>query len=125
MNNHAEALTRGKDSRSIAADASLTPNKYKEQINTLILGAVLPVVLLVSWQILGDLGYVSTLLFPTPLRIMNAFTKLAASGELAENFNISVFRAFSGFLLGGGLGLLFGALVGLYRKSERSVWFRI
>jgi sulfonate transport system permease protein len=121
MNNHAEVLTRGKASISNAAEASLGPNKYKEKINTLVLGTLLPFLLLVSWQILGDLGYISTLLFPTPLRIINAFTKLAASGELVDNFKISIFRAFSGFLLGGSLGLLFGALVGLYRKSERAL----
>lgn len=121
MNNHTEVLTQGKRSLSNVTDASLSPNKYKEKINTLVLGLLLPTLLLISWQILGDLGYISTLLFPTPLRIINAFTKLAASGELVDNFKISVFRAFSGFLLGGSLGLLFGAIVGLYRKSERAL----
>jgi sulfonate transport system permease protein len=121
MNNHPEVTAPGVDSISSASEASLSPGKLRARLNTFVLGALLPVLLLVSWQILGELGYISNLLFPTPLKIANAFIKLSASGELLENFNISILRAFSGFLLGGGLGLVFGSLVGLYRKSEKAL----
>lgn len=97
------------------------PNRGTRRTTIFLLGALLPVFLLVGWQISGDLGYISTLLFPTPLTIAEAFGRLIQSGELFENLRISVTRAALGFLLGGGLGLLLGLLVGLFRQTERAL----
>lgn len=85
------------------------------------LGSMLPALVLSSWQVLGDLGYISTLLFPTPLTILRAFADLTASGELAEHLGISATRAAAGFALGGGLGLALGLIVGLFRATEKAV----
>jgi len=85
------------------------------------LGSILPLGLLVFWQILGDLGYLSPLLFPTPLSIAEAFVSLAASGELLEHLQISLARALLGFGLGGGLGLSVGILVGMFRVTEKAL----
>jgi sulfonate transport system permease protein len=84
-------------------------------------GALLPVTVLAVWQVLGDLGYISFLLFPTPQRIGNAFITLAQTGELWSHLWISLARAMAGFALGGGLGFLFGTLVGLYRYAEKTL----
>ncbi len=85
------------------------------------LGAILPVSLLAAWQAAGDLGFISTLLFPTPLTIAETFWRLSESGELWGNLAVSMRRAALGFGLGGGLGLLTGLLVGLFRRSERAL----
>lgn len=84
-----------------------------------LLGALLPAVCLTLWQALGQYGYISDLLFPTPLRIAEAFVHLAGTGELGGHVGVSAWRAILGFGLGGGLGLLFGVLVGLFRQTER------
>jgi len=86
---------------------------------TLGLGLLLPGGVLILWQTLGHYGVISEMLFPTPYRIAQAFAGLSASGDLWANFKISAARALSGFLLGGGLGLLLGILVGLFRRSEK------
>jgi len=91
------------------------------RINKYLLGLALPVLLLIVWQIFGDLGYISIMLFPTPFMIAEAFVNLVSSGQLYTHFQISVIRALLGFLLGGGLGLLFGILVGLSSKTERFI----
>lgn len=83
------------------------------------LGLILPGAVLVLWQIFGQLGYISDLLFPTPLVILKAFVGLAQSGDLWDHFRISAVRALAGFALGGSLGLLFGMLVGLFAKVEK------
>ncbi|WP_340025876.1 ABC transporter permease [Paenibacillus sp. FSL K6-1096] len=83
------------------------------------LGLLLPAGVLILWQILGHYGVISELLFPTPYTIVQSFITLASTGDLWSNLRISVVRALSGFLLGGGLGLFFGILVGLFRRSER------
>ncbi|MFD0672127.1 ABC transporter permease [Cohnella sp. GCM10027633] len=85
------------------------------------LGALLPVLLLAVWQALGDLGYISTMLYPTPSTIAQAFYDLSASGELWTHMQISLTRAALGFGLGGGLGLLLGIAVGLFRATEKSL----
>ncbi|WP_151737374.1 ABC transporter permease ['Paenibacillus yunnanensis' Narsing Rao et al. 2020] len=82
-------------------------------------GLLLPAALLIAWQTLGHYGIISEMLFPTPLTIAESFAQLAAGGDLWDHFRISAVRAASGFLLGGGLGLLFGLLVGLFRQTEK------
>jgi sulfonate transport system permease protein len=87
----------------------------------IVRGAILPVTVLIFWQIFGSMGIVSKTLLPTPYEIWLAFYDLLISGELFKHLKISVWRAAVGFLLGGSLGLIFGVLVGLFRKFEHSV----
>lgn len=101
--------------RAVAIRTSGRPGK----VATLGLGLLLPGSVLILWQTLGHYGMISEMLFPTPYTIAESFVTLAASGDLWPNFRISLVRAFSGFLLGGGLGLLLGLLVGLFRRSEK------
>ncbi len=81
-------------------------------------GFVVPIIMLALWQYAGSAGLISETVLPTPLAILASFYELAVSGELADNMKISIARAAGGFLLGGGLGLLFGILVGFSRKTE-------
>lgn len=85
------------------------------------LGTLLPAALLAAWQTAGDLGYISTMLYPTPSTIARAFYELGASGELWLHLRISVTRAVIGFALGGGLGLALGIVVGLFRFTEKTL----
>ncbi|MEK3686777.1 ABC transporter permease [Paenibacillus sp. FSL R10-2736] len=98
---------------------SLRP--YNRYLYKAVAGSTLPVLLLVLWQVLGDQGRISTLLFPTPSTIFNALTRLYQTGELGDNLSISLQRALYGFALGGGLGFMFGLLVGFFRFAERSL----
>jgi sulfonate transport system permease protein len=97
------------------------PNRKPSRLTIVALGSILPVLLLGGWQIAGDLGWISTLLFPTPLTIAKTFARLVLGGELWTHLRISFVRAALGFLLGAGLGLFFGLLVGLFRRAERSL----
>ncbi|MFD1775260.1 ABC transporter permease [Paenibacillus rhizophilus] len=84
-----------------------------------LLGLLLPVTVLALWQALGHYGLISDLLFPTPYTIAASFASLAVSGDLWSNLRISAVRVLLGFALGGGLGLVFGILVGLFKRSEK------
>jgi len=81
-------------------------------------GLLLPAVITVIWQLVGSLGLISPTVLPAPSAILNSFWELTISGDLFANLKISVLRAVLGFLLGGGLGLLFGISVGFSRKTE-------
>lgn len=93
----------------------------RQKLKIISLGSICPALLLVIWQVFGDLGFISPLLFPTPLTIFHAGIQLAESGELAGNLQISTVRALLGFLLGGGLGLAFGIVAGLFQSAEKAL----
>ncbi|MFS3928503.1 ABC transporter permease [Priestia flexa] len=64
------------------------------------------------------MGIVSSTVLPTPLDIVIAFQQLILTGELPSHLQVSIFRAALGFLVGAGLGLVFGIIVGFSSKTE-------
>jgi sulfonate transport system permease protein len=79
---------------------------------------LLPLTLLVLWQLASSFGWLSTRVLPAPSEVAEATYKLAASGELWTHVRVSAGRAFAGLAVGGGLGLLFGLLTGSLRSAE-------
>jgi len=90
-----------------------------EQFRKLVLGSILPFGLIIIWEIAGRNAYVNPLLLSMPSDILREFIYLVQHGHLLEHLQISTWRALSGFLIGGGLGLLAGILVGFSYWSER------
>lgn len=84
-----------------------------------LLGLILPVVLLLVWELAGAMGKLNPILLPRPSEIWQELVSLTASGELAKHLGISAWRALLGFLLGGGLGLAAGLWVGFSYRTER------
>lgn len=85
----------------------------------MLLGLIVPVGLLVIWEIAGRMEYLNPILLPTPSSIWEELVSMTGSGELAKNLGISAWRALLGFLIGGGLGLAAGIWVGFSYKTER------
>ncbi|MGV8898342.1 MAG: aliphatic sulfonate ABC transporter permease SsuC [Burkholderiaceae bacterium] len=79
---------------------------------------VVPVALLLAWQIAAQLGWLSSRILPEPLAVAKATWSLAASGELMTHVSVSLWRATSSFIVGGGLGLLLGLLTGTFKTAE-------
>jgi sulfonate transport system permease protein len=80
---------------------------------------IVPVAIIAGWQAAGSLGLVSTRFMPTPGAVAEAGWRLARSGELFTNIQVSFARAASGFLVGGGIGFALGLANGLSAHSER------
>lgn len=80
---------------------------------------VVPVLILLTWQILGQIGVITPRILPAPIDILRAAIRLAASGALWIDIAISAQRALSGLLLGGGIGFLLGLLNGMFPRSEK------
>ncbi|GGI45215.1 putative aliphatic sulfonates transport permease protein SsuC [Paenibacillus marchantiophytorum] len=91
---------------------------YRDKLNDIVIGSILPLLIVVIWQLSGDLGLFSPTFLPTPLQIASEFRTLIVSGELSQHLSISLQRAAIGFVIGGSIGLVFGFFVGFIQKLE-------
>jgi sulfonate transport system permease protein len=78
-----------------------------------VISAILPIAILVLWQVVTDLGVFSVAQLPSPEMVWVAGIDLAKRGLLWAYIGISVQRVLIGFAIGAALGLFFGAVVGL------------
>mgnify|MGYP003386588904 CR=1 FL=1 len=79
---------------------------------------LVPIGLIVFWQIASAQGWLSTRVLPAPVEVMTAAWALTVSGELWTHVQISAWRAITGLAIGGGLGLVLGLLTGSVRIFE-------
>nr|WP_240811286.1 ABC transporter permease [Brachybacterium sp. SGAir0954] len=84
----------------------------------LALGALLPLVILVAWQVVTSTGLVPAYRLPEPLSVLTAAGQLAEGGDLGLHVAISVQRVLIGFAIGATVGLALAAVVGLSRLGD-------
>ena len=90
-------------------------NPYFQQV----IPWIVPMLLIVSWQLLVQVGWLSTRVLPAPTGVLSAGIRLAVSGELFHHIGISAWRALVGFIIGAGIGLTLGFLNGLFPIAEK------
>jgi len=78
---------------------------------------VLPFALLVIWEIVVRIEFVSASLFPSPITILQSGWNLLVNGDLLTHIGVSLGRSLAGMLIGGLIGFALGVLNGLSRKS--------
>jgi sulfonate transport system permease protein len=81
-------------------------------------GLVVPLVLLVVWQVVAQAGVFRPDQLPPPGRVWDAGRDLAGSGALWDHISISTQRVLFGFAIGASLGVAVGAAVGLSRWAD-------
>ncbi len=82
-----------------------------------LLGGIGTLAVLVPWEIAARSGIVDPSIFPSPiLAISSAAEKLSAT-EVLDHMGWSLFRVFSGFLLGALAGITIGIVAGWYRTA--------
>jgi sulfonate transport system permease protein len=81
-------------------------------------GALLPVTLLVIWQVVSTNGTIEPSRLPSPEGVWKAAVDLLERGQLGEYVAISTQRVLTGFAIGAAIGLALGAIVGLSRLAE-------
>ncbi len=79
---------------------------------------LVPLVLIVAWQIASSQGWLASRVLPAPLGVIEAAWTLAESGELWTHVKVSAWRALSGLAVGGSLGLALGLLTGSVKLFE-------
>ncbi|MDR1854181.1 MAG: aliphatic sulfonate ABC transporter permease SsuC [Azoarcus sp.] len=83
-----------------------------------VLSWLVPVFVIVAWQVVVQAGWLSTRILPAPSAVLAAGWNLLASGELVEHIGASTARAAVGFAIGGGIGFFFGLINGSNRLAE-------
>lgn len=81
-------------------------------------GWLLPVAILVVWEVAARTGYVGSNVLPAPSAVAEAFWRLLLSGELLANIAVSTQRALLGFAIGGSIGFALGLANGLSALSR-------
>ncbi|WP_455714696.1 ABC transporter permease [Anaerosporobacter sp.] len=92
--------------------------RKRKRIKKKLIAAILPVLLICIWQWLGKRGAINQSILPIPSEIIKTFGKMIEDGSLKKHLIISVVRVLEGFLLGGGLGVILGIIIGLFRTAE-------
>jgi sulfonate transport system permease protein len=94
------------------------PPSFSGRLVRIAGGAVLPVALLVAWQLTTSLGVFSIVELPSPGLVFSAGLELLGRGQLGQFVAISSQRVLLGFAIGASLGLLLGAVTGLARAWD-------
>ena len=79
---------------------------------------LVPIAILLDWQAGSAFGFIQANVLPAPSAVAEAFWRVARSGELWTNIEVSAWRALVGFAIGGGIGFALGMLNGLSSLSE-------
>ncbi|MGA9175559.1 MAG: ABC transporter permease subunit [Thermoactinomyces sp.] len=84
-----------------------------------LLSWCVPAILIILWQILSSIGWISTKTLPAPITVVQTAIRLTESGELFHHIGDSAARALLGLGIGGSIGLVLGFLNGIYPIAEK------
>lgn len=87
-------------------------NKKRSLKSHWIKGLIIPTVLLVGWEILARIGFFPPNLLPAPTSVIVTIWELTVSGELFNHIIITLYRVALGFVVGGTVATVLGALTG-------------
>lgn len=90
-------------------------------LGSIVVASIVPVALVVGWEIAVDARLISALLFPAPSTVWDTTIELFESGILGEQVWVSVRRVLWGMAIGCGSALVIGALSGYLLPFERAV----
>ncbi|MET0989791.1 MAG: ABC transporter permease [Glaciihabitans sp.] len=87
----------------------------RSMITSVLGGLLLPVVVLVTWQLVAASGAIPSYRLPSPASVFAAGLDLAGRGELGLHIALTTPRVLLGFVVGSLIGLVVAATVGLSR----------
>lgn len=116
------AKNEGELSSVFVTKRSITKEKEKVKKNSkfqlVILGSILPIILILSWEVLSRFGFFPSYQLPAPTTILTTIQHMIQDGSLWGHVGITTYRVFLGFLLGTVIAIILGSIVGFYKKAE-------
>ena len=85
-------------------------------------GLVLPLLVLLAWQLVSAKGIFSAYLLPSPVQVWEALGELWSSGLLLQHLTVSLRRVFLGFSLSCCLAVPLGILCGQSKSFDNYCW---
>lgn len=79
---------------------------------------LIPVLVILFWQLSSSLGWLSSNILPSPWAVLRDGIKLTKTGELPKNMSISLYRATLGLIIGGGIGFILGFVNGMSNTAR-------
>jgi sulfonate transport system permease protein len=89
-------------------------------INSVYLKVLVPVTLLVLWEVACREGFLKPLILPAPTAIAKAFVVQIESGDLFRDIGISLLRIIQGYAIGAFFGLTIGILIGIFKRIDQA-----
>ncbi|MCI1284245.1 MAG: ABC transporter permease subunit [Lacticaseibacillus songhuajiangensis] len=78
-----------------------------------ILPWTIPILIIVFWQLGSSLNLIDSSVLPGPIAVLQTMVSDLASGKLERNMAISMYRAVTGFIIGGSIGFILALASGL------------
>ncbi|CAG4888255.1 aliphatic sulfonate ABC transporter permease SsuC [Paraburkholderia gardini] len=97
---------------------SLIETGYLRRLGAQVAPWIAPLLILLAWEVATRSGVLSARVLPEPLAVVKAAWSLIRSGEMWTDVKVSAWRAVSGLVIGGGIGLVLGLATGLFRSAE-------
>jgi sulfonate transport system permease protein len=84
-----------------------------------LLGWIIPVSVLLVWELLSRIGILAPNWLPAPSVVAKTIYQLAVSGDLLKHAGITIARVTVGFLLGASAGTILGGLTGYLSVARK------
>jgi sulfonate transport system permease protein len=91
------------------------------KIKNILLGLIVPLILIVSWEIATRLKLFPPQLLVPPEQVIFTFLDLLKKGDLIVHLKISLIRVIAGFTTGTLAGFILGTAMGLSKNVERYI----
>ena len=94
-------------------------SKFKKNVINTMIGSLVPIIVLVFWQIGINSGYLPKSIIASPLKVLSNFFILILDNTLLFNILQSLHRIIPGFIIGSLLGIILGILtssVDIFKK---------
>lgn len=88
---------------------------------SVLLRLSVPLLILALWAAGTARGFIPANVLAPPLVVLETAWQLTTSGVLWHHLSISLTRAITGLVIGGGAGLVLGALAGLHKVGEELI----
>lgn len=74
--------------------------------------------LIVLWELIARMGFVSPLFLPAPSVIVTTGWEMLVNGEIMSNLTASLYRIIIGYAIGSVLGILIGLILGFFKVAD-------
>ncbi|WP_202079845.1 ABC transporter permease [Caldalkalibacillus salinus] len=102
------------------AGAKQVKQRKDSKAKVAVIGSILPLLLIIVWESVCQLGWVAPHQLPAPSVVATATLGMVSDGSLWGHIGITVYRIAVGFIVGALAAVILGAICGLYRPA---LWF--